>query len=72
MAYSVGCWLAQWLRLAGIVTVLGLTAMLPADAGESISFNHDIRPILSHNCIACHGPDEHDRQAGLRPVHQTG
>jgi len=31
-----------------------------------ISFNHDIRPILSHNCIACHGPDEHDRQAGLR------
>ena len=33
---------------------------------EKIDFNRQIRPILSQNCFACHGPDEHDRKAGLR------
>lgn len=31
-----------------------------------ISYNFDIRPILSDNCFACHGPDENKREAGLR------
>ncbi len=31
-----------------------------------VSFNRDIRPILTDNCYACHGPDKNKREAGLR------
>lgn len=33
---------------------------------EEISYNLHIRPILSENCFACHGPDANKREAGLR------
>lgn len=33
---------------------------------EAISYNLHIRPILSENCFACHGPDANKREAGLR------
>jgi hypothetical protein len=31
-----------------------------------ISFNYDIKPILSDRCFACHGPDANKREADLR------
>ena len=40
--------------------------ILPSLAEEKISFNRDIRPILSENCYYCHGPDEKNREEDLR------
>jgi hypothetical protein len=44
----------------------------PSLHSEELSFNRDIRPILSDNCFSCHGPDEASRKAELRLDTQDG
>ena len=37
-----------------------------ASAAEPFHFARDVLPVLSANCFACHGPDEHERLGELR------
>ncbi|MCI0335884.1 MAG: DUF1553 domain-containing protein [Planctomycetes bacterium] len=45
---------------------LGGGLVASAAEPDKIEYNRDIRPILSDNCFACHGPDSASRKADLR------
>ena len=40
--------------------------LLVATPAIAVDFDRDVRPVLSENCYACHGPDSAQRQANLR------
>src|SRR6059036_3392661 len=61
----------SYLFLAGVFITFWAAGLPPASAAPhepapKIDFNREIRPILSDNCFACHGPDEKQRQVNLR------
>ena len=62
------------ITIAAILIVFGLSAWVSCSNDhnkkvsiqDKISYNYDIRPILSDKCYPCHGPDANKRKADFR------
>ncbi|MEQ9408904.1 MAG: PSD1 and planctomycete cytochrome C domain-containing protein [Fuerstiella sp.] len=50
---------------AVLLLTIRFAPLAPA-ADAQVNFSRDILPLLSDNCFTCHGPDEANRQSGLR------
>ena len=48
------------------LTFLAGLSWAVSTAYGAVDFDREVRPILSENCFACHGPDAKNRMAGLR------
>ncbi len=58
-------------RFWGLALILSAFPLSVRADEPPVEFNRDVRPILSENCFACHGPDARKREAGLRFDDQT-
>lgn len=54
-----------FLRVAALGS-FALSACTVTNAADELSYNRQIRPLLSDRCFQCHGPDEGHRAADLR------
>jgi hypothetical protein len=62
------------MRFVSLLSAMAVAAVFSAHriAADDISFNRDVKPILSQNCFQCHGPDDAHRAAGLRLDNREG
>src|SRR6266568_879499 len=54
-ALGMSLFVPSWLAVAG-----------SSAPGSKLGYNRDVRPLLSDNCFACHGPDKNQRKGELR------
>src|SRR5882672_8815734 len=52
--------------VAALLLLSFICAGADAKPPEKISYNRDIRPVLSDNCFFCHGPDPNKRKGKMR------
>ena len=57
--------IASLLAVSGVGSLSFSTAP-QVHAAEPVDFNRNVRQLLSNRCFKCHGPDDAERQAGLR------
>lgn len=59
-------WLVVALSALPLLGLFAAPSSAPKPKPRTISFNRDVRPILSEHCYRCHGPATQDVKAGLR------
>src|SRR5262249_60657401 len=52
--------------LCGAAAGIWALTVVAAAPPNRISFNRDVRPIMSDTCFRCHGPDRNARKAEMR------
>ena len=57
---------AMIIRIVLTLQIVGIIACSANAMSADIDFSKDILPLLSDNCFKCHGPDEANRESGLR------
>ncbi len=46
--------------------LLCLIVARPLLAADESAFTTEVRPVLAHHCLKCHGPDDKARKGNLR------
>jgi len=49
-----------------LAAAAGVSAAVVSAQPDRVSFNRDVRPIMSDTCFRCHGPDRNARKADMR------